>query len=132
VTFATSAIMIDPMNQTGQSLTLPIFRLTTTLLVIQIMFLGIGLCLGAWASKAEKASGIITAIILGTFVLKVLIDLKKDLDKLVFLTPFKYFNGIKVMFNKEVSLEYIALSLAVAILTGAGTYYFFKKRDIHG
>ncbi|MHB8962046.1 MAG: ABC transporter permease [Saccharofermentanales bacterium] len=132
VTFVASVLMVSPLNETGPSLTMPIFRLTTLLLVIQILFLGIGLCFGAWASRAERASGLVTAVILGTFVLKILIDLNKDLDKLEFLTPFRYFKALKVMFDKELGFEYIIFSVAVAILTGAGTYYFFKKRDIRG
>lgn len=131
VTFVSSALFVAPYNESGQSLTGPIFRLTTVLLVIQVLFLGLGLCLGAWASKAERASGLATSIILGTFLLKVLIDLKADLDKLDFLTPFRYFNAMRVMYEKEVSAAYVILSLAIALLTTGATYYFFQKRDIH-
>jgi ABC-2 type transport system permease protein len=131
VTFTVSAIAVQPYNQTGISLTGPIFTLCSTLLVVQILFLGVGLCLGAWAHNAEKASGLATTFILSTFILKVLIDLKDDISFLEFLTPFRYFKSYSVMFEHDIPIGYIALSLIIAAAGIAGTYYFFQKRDLH-
>ncbi len=130
VTFVASALFVAAYNQTGQSLTRPIFILTSVLFLVQLLFLGIGLCLGAWAKRAEQASGLATAIILGTFVLKVVIDLKDDYEKIEFLTPFRYFKSIDVMYQHKVAAGYVILCLAVAIATAIGSYYFFQKRDI--
>jgi ABC-2 type transport system permease protein len=130
VTFAASAIFVQQNNATGKSLTGSIFWLTTALLVIQLLFLCIGLFLGAWARSAAKASGLATLIILGTFMLKVLIDLKNDLDFLVFLTPFRYFNSADVMFKHKISWVYLVICLGVSAVTVAGTYFSFQKRDL--
>jgi ABC-2 type transport system permease protein len=130
VTFVASVIFVEQNNSTGKSLTIPIFWLTTALLVIQVLFLSIGLFLGAMARNAAKASGLATLIILGTFMLKVLIDLKKDLDFLRFLTPFRYFNSADVMFDHKIDLAYLVLCLGVSAAAVAGTYYFFQKRDL--
>lgn len=131
VTFVSSALIVAPYNDTGTSLTGPIFNLTSVLLVVQVMFLGIGLFLGAWAHNAERASGLATTVILGTFLIKVFIDLKEDLDYLEFLTPFRYFKSYEVMFNHDIRIPYVILSLAVAAAAIAGTYFFFQKRDLH-
>ena len=131
VTFVASAIAVAPYNNTGTSLTGPIFSLTSVLLVVQIMFLGIGLLLGAWARSAEKASGLATLVILSTFLLKVIIDLKEDLDYLEFLTPFRYFKSYDVMYNNDIRPWFLVLALGVAIATITGTYFFFQKRDLH-
>ncbi len=131
VTFVSSAIAVAPYNDSGTSLTGPIFSLTSALLVVQIMFLGIGLLLGAWAHNAEKASGLATTVILSTFLLKVFIDLKEEIHYLEFLTPFRYFKSYDVMFNHDIRIPFVILSLTVAIATIAGTYFFFQKRDLH-
>ncbi len=131
VTFVFSALFVQLYNTTGESLTPAVFRLTTALLMIQLLFMGIGFLMGAVAKSAEKASSFMTAVILGTFVLKVIIDLKKDLDYLDFLTPFRYFDAGKVMFQSEIPFFYTLLSIAILLVTVAGTYYFFEKRDLH-
>lgn len=131
VTFAASALMVEQYNESGSSLTLPILKLSGALLVIQVLFLAVGLCLGAWAKKAERATGIATAIILGTFLFKILIDMQDNLEKLKFLTPFLYFNSINILYKSEIDLGYLIFSISVSILGGFGAYYFFKKRDIY-
>jgi ABC-2 type transport system permease protein len=130
VTFAASALFVDQFNTTGAALTGQIFTLTSVLLIVQVLFLCIGLLLGAWARNAARAAGLATAIILGTFILKVLIDLQSDLSWLKFLTPFSYFKSTEIMFDHQINVAYIVLSLAVSVVTVAGTYFFFQKRDL--
>ena len=130
VTFVFSVIFVEPSNTTGESLAGPIFATTSTLLLIQLLFLCIGFCLGAWASTAARASGIATAIILGTFMIKILIELEADLDFLRFLTPFGYFNSSEIMFDHTINLAYVAVCLLLSAATVAGTYFWFGKRDL--
>lgn len=129
-TMLASITIVAPLNE-GPSLNEPIMRLSLALLVVQLIFLAVGLCLGAVSRNAAGASGLATAVILGTFLLKILIDINGDLDFLEFLTPFRYFESLMVMFDGEMRTWVLALSGGlVAALTGA-TYYFFQKRDIH-
>lgn len=130
VTFVTSIAVVGQFNTTGQSLNGPIFYLSIALLIVQLVFLSIGLFLGAWSKNAARAAGLATAVILGTFILNVLIDLNRDLDFLGFLTPFRYFNSLKVMYDHEMRLAYILLSGSLAAAFVTGTYFFFGKRDI--
>lgn len=130
VTSLTSIAAVEPMSAGGSPLTGPILWVSLALLVIQLLFLSIGLFLGAWAKNAARASGIATAVILGTFVLKTVIDLSDGIEWMSFMTPFRYFDSMKVMYEHELRLPYLLLS---GSLTGAlvfGTYYFFHKRDI--
>jgi len=130
VTLGTSIFAVRPLNDTGLSLDGPILRLSLALLIIQILFLSVGLFLGAWSSQAVRASGLATSVILGTFILKVLIDLNDNLETLEFLTPYRYFSSIDVMFGGEIYWPYILLAVVLAITFTAGAYYFFQKRDI--
>lgn len=130
VTFAASVYFVNNANTSGQSLTDQIFSLMIALLIIQVLYLGIGLCLGAWARSAARASGVATAVILGTFLLKILIDLNSDIDFLEFLTPFRYFKSADVMFDGKFSAVYIVVALGVTAISVAWTYLSFGKRDI--
>lgn len=131
VTFVTSALFVEQSNTTGVSLTSAIFSLCIFLLILQVLFLCIGLILGAWARSAARAAGIATAIILGTFVLKVLINLQEDLNFLQFLSPFDYFNASEIMFDNQFNVWFIVLSLGVSAAAVVGTYIFYQKRDLH-
>lgn len=131
LTFISSVWFVEPYNTSGESLVLPILRLCIALLIIQFIFLGVGFFLGSWAKRAERASGLATSIIMGTFLLKVLIDLRSELDGLIFLTPFKYFNSYHVMFDGDLNPVYIVLSVCISIAATVLAYLFFQKRDIH-
>lgn len=131
VTFAASALIVEKFNKTGTPLTQPILTLTSCLLVVQLLFLGLGLLFGALARNAEKAAGWVTASILGTFMLKVLIDFQHDFDYLDFLTPFRYFQAYDVMYHQKIETGYIYLSLGVAAISVILTYLFYQKRDLH-
>ena len=132
VTSLTSMAATGPMNSSGESLNVPILWVSLALLIIQVLFLSIGLFLGAWAKNAARASGIATAVILGTFILKTVIDLSGGLEWLNFLTPFRYFDALKVMYGHELRLLYLLLSFGLVAVLTAGTYFFFHKRDILG
>jgi len=130
VTFISSAIIVEQFNTTGESLTIPILYMTSALFFVQVLFLGVGLFFGAVAKSSERASGMATAVILSTFLLKVFIDLKPEWDYLDAFTPFRYFNSHDVMFNREIPMNTVALCIAVAVAGMIGTYYFFQKRDM--
>jgi hypothetical protein len=63
-------------------------------------------------------------------VLKTVIDLSSGVDFLNYLTPFRYFDSLKVMYEHQLRLPYLLLSGGLAAAFTAGTYYFFHKRDI--
>jgi ABC-2 type transport system permease protein len=130
VTFVLSALFVGQANTTGQPLNDKIFALTSALLIIQVLFLALGLLFGAWSRTAARAAGLATLVILGTFTLKALIDLNKDLKDLEFLTPFRYFKSAEVMFEHKMAAGYIILAAAVVVVSVAGTYFFYQKRDL--
>ncbi|MDD4081330.1 MAG: ABC transporter permease subunit [Eubacteriales bacterium] len=130
VTSLTSIAVVAPMNTSGSSLTGPILWVSLALLITQVLFLSAGLFLGAWAKNASRASGIATAVILGTFIFKMVIDLSDGIEWLSFLTPFLYFDSLKVMYEHEFRLPYLLLSGGMVVLLISGTYFFFQKRDI--
>ncbi|HSK69114.1 MAG TPA: ABC transporter permease subunit [Candidatus Limnocylindria bacterium] len=131
VTFAASILFVNAQN-TGPSLTVPIAWVAAALLVIQVLFLSIGLFLGAWSRSAARASGIATAVILGTFLLKTVIDLAGGIEWLGFLTPFRYFDALKVMDRRTLDLPYFLLSAVLAAGLTFGAYHMYSRRDILG
>lgn len=132
VTLLTSLLAVGPLNTAGPSLTGPILWLSLALLIVQVVFFSIGLFLGAWSRIAAQASGLATAVILGTFLLKTVLNLASGADFLNYLTPFGYFDALKVMFSHQLRLPYLLLSGGLAAAALFGTYRCFIRRDILG
>lgn len=100
------------------------------LYLVQVLFLGIGLLLGGIFKHSKLGTSIGTGIILATFMLKVIIDLKKDLDFLDFLTPFRYFQPGDLMFEYHIAPIFAGVALGLSGIFIAGMFYFFRKRDL--
>ena len=130
VTFVISVLSVRQYDS-DTAIVSQIFMAMAALFILQLLFLGLGLLLGAAVRKSKAGTSIASSIILAAFMVKVLIDLNKDLDKLTFLTPFKYFNANTVMFDKQIDTGFAILSILLAAACTAGSYYFFKKRDLH-
>lgn len=130
VTFAVSVFSVRQYT-TDTAITGQIFRVMAALMILQLLFLGLGLLLGAAVRKSKTGTSIAATVILAAFMLKVLINLNKDLDKIRFLTPFKYFAANTVMFDKKIDPGFAVLSIMLAAVGIAGSCYFFKKRDLH-
>ncbi|HSK67996.1 MAG TPA: ABC transporter, partial [Candidatus Limnocylindria bacterium] len=88
--------------------------------------------LGAWSRSAARASGIATAVILGAFLLKTVIDLAGGIEWMGFLTPFRYFDALKVMDGRTLDLPYSLLSAVLAAGLTFGAYHMYSRRDILG
>jgi len=129
VTYIISIISVANYN-TGKSLNYSIFLVVVALFIIQLLFLGLGLLLGAVAKNSKTATSIISAVILGVFVLKVIIDLQDKLKYLEIFSPFEYFKSDIVMFDHQINLPYTVFSFFLVILCTGLTYYFFGKRDL--
>jgi ABC-2 type transport system permease protein len=130
VTFVISAISVAKYNN-GDSLTLSVFFVTSALFLLQLLFLGLGLLFGALARNAKAAASTVSFVILGSFILKVVIDLYDKIEPLQFLSPFMYFSAESLMFDHQIDAGYSVLALGLALVGAIGSYYFFQKRDLH-
>lgn len=128
VTFGVSLMALRPYAEA--SLTKSVWMTMIGLFLIQVLFLGLGLCFGGLFKGSKTGTSIGTTLILGSFLLKVLIDLNHGLRSLEGLTPFRYFQSGDLMFKHYISGEYTLLTLALTSLGIAGMYYGFRKRDI--
>ena len=129
VTFITSLLCIQ-LYQSAASVIGSVFLVIAALFVIQLVFFGFGLLLGGISKNSKKATSIISFIILGTFLLKIIISLDEKLDSLSFLTPFVYFDSGKIMFHNKIELPYLLLSIGLILFCIISSYYFYQKRDL--
>ncbi len=130
VTLVASLLFVQPYLTEGMSLFLPIFLVCTALFFLELLFFGIGLFLASVTKNAKKASSLATLIILGTFILKVIIELYEKAKPLGFLSPFYYYNAQDLMFDRTLDVPFTILTLLLATAGACACYYFYQKREL--
>ena len=97
----------------------------------QMIFLSLGMLLSS-VLKRYKASGKISAAILMLlYMVSVISSISNKLENLKYLTPFKYFESAKLLANGEFELKYLLITLGIIVVSMAGTFIIYPKRDLH-
>lgn len=125
-----SSIVIVGMYNNGDSINGLINKLMLALLLIQLIFLSLGLLMGSVMSTTKKAAGASTAILLGSFIISVVVDIYSKLKFLKYLSPFKYFDG-KSIFMSGFDAKYVILTVIIIVVSIFLTYKLFQRKDLH-
>lgn len=115
----------------GASINDIILLMMAGLFISQVLFFTLGLGISVITKNTKKATSLSTAVLLGTLMLSFAIDVNNKLDNLRYLTPFKYFDGKKLLMDGELELTSVLLSIAIIICFTVITHVFYNKRDIH-
>lgn len=126
-----SSLQMAKKYGTGDNINKEIVLMMLGMLFLQLIFLTIGTSIAALSKNPKTPSAISTAILLGTFILSMVMDLNEKLDILKYLTPFKYFEAKNLIVNGSMDATFVTLSaLIIIILTGI-TYVYYTKRDLN-
>ncbi|MGI8313750.1 ABC transporter permease subunit [Halobacillus mangrovi] len=101
------------------------------MLILQVLFLGIGTMVGASYKKSGKAATLSSAILLLAFLLSVAVDLSDALDGVKYVTPFKYFEADQVMYGGGLDPVLVGVSVVLVAILSALTLLFYRRRDLH-
>lgn len=114
----------------GEAVTGTILKLMLGMFFLQLIFLFIGTAIAAIGKNAKAAASIATGVMLLTFILYKLVDLNTNLEKLKYLTPFKYFDAGNLINGKGFESVYVIISVLIITALMSMTYMFYKKRDL--
>lgn len=98
---------------------------------IELIFLAIGLLLGAAMQQYKLSSSAAVAIILTTYFMSIVASLQTDLDFLKYFTPFKYFDAGELFRSGQLSTLSLLLTAAIVVVCLAGAYWAYNKRDLY-
>jgi ABC-2 type transport system permease protein len=130
VTLIFSLVMVAKYSK-GAALHHDIYLLMIGMLILQLIFMTIGTGIAAISRRPKKAASLGTALLLIMYILSIAIDINSKLTTLKYLTPFKFYEAKKVLVDGALDPVYLTLSTVVIVLLVAGTYVFYKKRDLN-
>lgn len=97
-------------------------------LLVQMMFLGIGI-LVSQITRVKSVISTSLGIVFGFFAIGLLQALTRD-DTLRYLTPFKFFDHMKIVADYAYQVPFVWLSVAVIIVPVVISYIIYTRHDI--
>jgi ABC-2 type transport system permease protein len=102
----------------------------TGLIMLQLLFFVIGFAVASISKKPKTAPSVATAILLITFIISFLVNLNPNLDKLKYLTPYKYFDAHILIADGHLDFVYVIITLSLITLSLILSYFYYPKRDL--
>jgi ABC-2 type transport system permease protein len=99
-------------------------------LLMQMIFLAVGIFLGCAMKRYKQASSISIWILLATYFASIMAGLSKDMEFLKYFSPFKYFDPVLMLREGRLELPYVLLSLVIIAVCMAGAYGTYARRDL--
>ncbi len=99
--------------------------------LIELIFLALGLLLGCAMKQYKRSAATAVAIILVTYFLSVISTMQQNLDKLKYLTPFRYFDAAEFFRTGQLGSTYLLLSAAIVVVCVGVAYLAYNRRDLY-
>ncbi len=100
------------------------------LLLLQLIFLAIGLLLGCSMNRYKRAGTVASAVLLTTFFISTITGMHDKLAFLKYLTPFKYFDAGVLYHQKHYDGIFFLLTAIIVAVSLAAAYFNYNRRDL--
>lgn len=108
-----------------------VLRSTLALLLMQLIFLAVGILLGCALKQHKRAGSIAVSVLLGTYFLSVFAGLHENLAFLKYLTPFKYYDPALILRDARLDAGFVALSAVIIVACLVGAQAAYARRDLY-
>lgn len=130
VTLISSYLVVNHFNE-SDAIFGYIIMLMLGMFILQLIFMCIGSFLASSSKKPNNTTSTATGILLITFMLSMIINMNSKLENLKYITPFQYFKAESIILGDGIDSVFVILSIAIIGLSLAGTYSFYKNRDLN-
>jgi ABC-2 type transport system permease protein len=107
-----------------------VLRADVALFLIQLIFLTIGMLMAAFFKRHKLSSRLSLTIAFTTYILSIIMGITDKLNRFKFLTPYKYFDLIKISQGSHVAGFYLYMSMAIISIAIALIFYIYPRRDL--
>ena len=101
------------------------------MLVIELVFLAVGLLLGCAMKRYKRSGSMAVGIILVAYFLSIMSGMQANLDFLKYFTPLKYFDPARLLKTHQLDSGFLVLSLGITAACTAAAYWAYQKRDLY-
>ncbi|HWQ45531.1 MAG TPA: ABC transporter permease subunit [Longilinea sp.] len=101
------------------------------MLILEVLFLAIGLLLGCSMKRYKVAGTTAVAIILVTYFMSIYAGMSENLDFLKYFTPFKYFDAGAMYRTGQLEGIYLVITAGIVVVCVAAAYWAYNKRDLY-
>lgn len=129
VSLITSLVMVAAYN-TGESMNGELLSFFISMLLVQLIFLALGALLAALMKKPKASGSLAVAILFGAYFVSKITDLTDRVNAINILSPFKYFDFVKIVNGDGLDLIIVCLTLLATVVFSALSYYFYLRRDL--
>lgn len=98
---------------------------------LQLIFLALGIFLGAALKQHKRASSLAVSILLASYFASLLVELSDDMAFLRYVSPFKYFDPLMMLNESRLEGGFALLSLLITAAALVGAYIAYSKRDLY-
>ena len=98
---------------------------------IEMIFLAVGVLLGAAMKKYKRSGSVAVFVIFGTFIFSIIQALSENLEFLKYFSPFVYFDPLPLLHESKFDPGYLALSAGIVVVSLAAAYIAYGKRDLY-
>ncbi len=103
--------------------------LDLSLIQVQLFFAAIGFILSVIIKKLKSVLPITLAVVFVFFILQMLSESLND-PKLVYITPFSYFNAADIINNGGYHLSFLIINLLIILVFTGSTYLIYLRKDL--
>lgn len=108
-----------------------LFEGMAAVVVLEVIFLAIGIFIGSAMKQHKRAGSVAISVLLGTYFFSVIAGLKEEWEFLKYFTPFMYFDPSLILHESRVEPVYLWISLGVILVSLAGAYLAYSRRDLY-
>ena len=103
----------------------------SAMLMIELIFLALGLMLGAVMRHYKRSGSTAVGIIMAAYFVSIASGMYEKLDFLKWFTPFRYFDAGELFRNGQMDSAYMAISVTIIAICTALTYWAYNRRDLY-
>ncbi len=129
VYFAGAAITATAVKTEDFSMKI-FFLLSLTVLMVQLIFLAIGIIFSVIIPKIKSVLTVSLATVFAFYFLG-MFSATSDEEAKRYLSPFKYFDAAYIMKHSNYEASFLLTGAVILIVAIAASYFIYAKKDIH-
>jgi len=98
--------------------------------LMHLTFAAAGLLISVFITRARALMSVSLGVVIGTYFLGIISSLSDRFDILKYISPFEYVNAADIINSAGIDYKYIIIMISIICLSVAGTYIFYRKKDI--